>query len=245
MTSTPSRARRRRCSNSRYAARCRATAVLPVPGPPCTTSTWSIGARITRSCSAWIVATISRIAPVRSAPISASTGSGMPPATFGRVGVVEVLVEVRRQLALVEHEAPAQVDAERVGAGGAVERRGDRRPPVDDDGVVGVVLDVAPADVPRLAAVRRTCRCARRSRRRPGEWRSSSASSTVTSTYSAVKSSAALCGSTRSSRSIIRSRDAREKASRSRSSASSGKGSTPDTGGGDATRTCRRPDSGF
>ena len=85
-----------------------------------------------------------------------------------RVRVVEVLVEVRRQLTLVEHEAPAQVHAERVGAGGAVERRGDRRPPVDDDGVVGVVLDVAAADVPRLAAGVATCRCARRSRRRPG-----------------------------------------------------------------------------
>ena len=69
-----------------------------------------------------------------------------------RVGVVEVLVEVRGELALVEHEAPPQVDAERVGAGGAVERRGDRRPPVDDDRVVGVVLDVAATDVPRLAA---------------------------------------------------------------------------------------------
>ena len=78
----------------------------------------------------------------------------------------------------------------------------------------------------------------------PGERRSSSASSTVTSTYSAVNSSAALCGSTRSSRSIIRSRDARANASRSRSTASSGNGSTPDTGGGDAT-PARRGRSGF
>ena len=68
----------------------------------------------------------------------------------GGVGVVEVLVEVGGDLALVEHEAPAQVDAERVGAGGPVERRGDRRPPVDDDRVVLVVLDVAAADVPLL-----------------------------------------------------------------------------------------------
>ena len=45
-------------------------------------------------------------------------------------------------------------DAERVDARGAVERRGDRRPPVDDDRVVVVVLDVAPADVPVLAARR-------------------------------------------------------------------------------------------
>ena len=69
-----------------------------------------------------------------------------------RVGVVEVLVEVRRQLALVEHEATPQVDAQRIGTGRPVERRGDRGPPVDDDGIVGVVLDVAATDVPRLAA---------------------------------------------------------------------------------------------
>ena len=41
-------------------------------------------------------------------------------------------------------------DAERVGAGRPVERGGDRSPPVDDDRVVVVVLDVPPAEVPPL-----------------------------------------------------------------------------------------------
>ena len=68
----------------------------------------------------------------------------------GGVGIVEVLVEVRRQLAIVEREAPAQVDAERVGRRRAVEGGGDRCPPVDDDRVVVVVLDVAATDVPAL-----------------------------------------------------------------------------------------------
>ena len=44
-------------------------------------------------------------------------------------------------------------EAERVDAGGPVERRGDRRPPVDDDRIVGVVLDVAAADVPAVGVL--------------------------------------------------------------------------------------------
>ena len=68
----------------------------------------------------------------------------------GRVGVVEMLVEVGGHLALGEREPPAEHDAERIDRGGAVERRRDRCPPVDDDRVVLVVLDVAAADVPPL-----------------------------------------------------------------------------------------------
>ena len=68
----------------------------------------------------------------------------------GRVGIVEMFVEVGGQLTAIEHELPAQIDAERVGAGRPVEGRGDRRPPVDHDRVVVLVLDVAPADVPPL-----------------------------------------------------------------------------------------------
>jgi len=79
-------------------------------------------------------------------------GVGDAAGDVGRVGIVEVLVEVGAHLALVEREAAAQVDAERVGGGGAVEGRGDRGPPVDHDGVVLVVLDVATADVPLLVA---------------------------------------------------------------------------------------------
>ena len=51
-TSTPALARRSRFVYSRYAARCRATAVLPVPGPPCTTRTPARSERIIASCSA-------------------------------------------------------------------------------------------------------------------------------------------------------------------------------------------------
>ncbi len=71
---------------------------------------------------------------------------------IGGVGVVEVLVEVGSDFALVEGEAPAQGDTERVGAGRPVERRSNRRPPVDDDGVVVVVLDVPAPEVPALGA---------------------------------------------------------------------------------------------
>ena len=46
-------------------ARWRATTVLPVPGPPCTTSTPANGERMTTSCSPWIVATMSDRRPVR------------------------------------------------------------------------------------------------------------------------------------------------------------------------------------
>jgi hypothetical protein len=122
------------------------------PGPPCTISAWSIGARITTSCSAWIVATISRIAPERAAPISASTGSGMPTGDVALVGVVEVLVEVGGQLPVGEREPATERHAERVDRGRPVERRRDRRPPVDDDRIVVVVLDVAPTDVPIVDA---------------------------------------------------------------------------------------------
>ena len=66
--------------------------------------------------------------------------------------VVEVLVEIGDQLALVEREPPPERHAERVDGGRPVERRRDRRPPVDDDRVVGVVLDVAAPDVPLVDA---------------------------------------------------------------------------------------------
>ena len=49
------------------------------PGPPCTTRQVSSGDRMTTSCSAAIVATMSRMAPVRDRSSSASSGSGMPP----------------------------------------------------------------------------------------------------------------------------------------------------------------------
>ena len=61
MTSTPEPPIRRRSRYSRYATRCSATAVLPVPGPPVISVMPRHGARIASSCSFWIVATMSRI----------------------------------------------------------------------------------------------------------------------------------------------------------------------------------------
>ena len=57
---------------SRNAARCSATAVFPVPGPPWTTSAPLCGARMIQSCSTWIVSTMSAIWPVRLAFSAAS-----------------------------------------------------------------------------------------------------------------------------------------------------------------------------
>ena len=172
------------------------------PDRPARRGICSSGARITTSCSAWMVATISRIAPVRAAPISASTGSGMPVAAR-RVGIVELLVEVGGQSPSTDRESAAMAEAERVDAGGPVERRGDRRSPVDDHGIVGIVFDVPAADVPAVGVlvgdppeeVAGT-----------GLRRSSSASATVTSTYSEVISSADADGSTAWKRRIIASR---------------------------------------
>ncbi len=58
--------------NSRYATRCSATTVLPVPGPPCTTSVCSAGARTIASCSTWSVATAVPMRPVRRSESAAS-----------------------------------------------------------------------------------------------------------------------------------------------------------------------------
>ena len=108
----------------------------------------SIGARMTTSCSAWIVATMSRIWPVRARRSSASSGSGTPPAAAASgVGIGEVLLEDVGELAAGEHEAAAAAQAERIGRGRAVERHRDAGPPVDDDGLALGVFDLAAADV--------------------------------------------------------------------------------------------------
>ena len=69
------------------------------------------------------------------------------------VGVVELLVEVGGEVAVGQGEPSPVSEAERVGVGGPVERRGDGRPPVDHHRVVGVVLDVTAADVPDVAVL--------------------------------------------------------------------------------------------
>src|SRR6516162_6679513 len=72
MTNTTRLASCSLCVYSRNAARCSATAVFPVPGPPWTTSTPFCGARMIQSCSTWIVSTMSVIWPVRLAFSAAS-----------------------------------------------------------------------------------------------------------------------------------------------------------------------------
>ena len=108
------------------------------------------GARIARSCSAWMVATIECIdrsrarescaisAPSptigRSVPASASSSSSSTPTTVGP--------------GAAQHPAPD--DVLRVGGGGLVEHRGRGRPPVDQQRVVVVVAQADPADVARV-----------------------------------------------------------------------------------------------
>ena len=74
------------------------------------------------------------------------------------VRIVEMLVEVGDQVAVVEREASPERNAERVDRRRAVEGRGDRGPPVDDDGIVLVVLDVAAPDVPLVDATEEVAR---------------------------------------------------------------------------------------
>ena len=64
-----------RCWKRTHAARCSATTVLPVPGPPWMTRGNCGSLRISRSWSAWIVATISPIAPLRCRSSSSSRRS--------------------------------------------------------------------------------------------------------------------------------------------------------------------------
>ena len=92
---------------------------------------------------------MSRIGPTRGRSISSRSRSDVEPE---RLAAVEVLVLERGQHAVVEAEAAAQPHAHPVVRGGAVERAGDRRPPVDDDRVAGGVADVAAADVEDLGA---------------------------------------------------------------------------------------------
>ena len=67
---------------------------------------------------------------------------------IARFGIVELLVEIGNQLAVAEGKAAAEIDAERVDCRCAVEGCRNRGTPVDDDGVMRIVFDVASADVP-------------------------------------------------------------------------------------------------
>ncbi len=80
-------------------------------------------------------------------------GVGDPRRRTAGIGIVEVFVEVRHDLAVVERETTPELQAQRVDARRPVERRRDRRPPVDDDRIVPIVLDVATPHVPAAVLV--------------------------------------------------------------------------------------------
>jgi hypothetical protein len=69
------------------------------------------------------------------------------------IGVVELLVEVRGQLAIRQREPATVCETERVSVRGSIERGRDRCPPIHHHRVVLVVLDVAATDVPAVARV--------------------------------------------------------------------------------------------
>ena len=151
----PAAAGRCRAGRRRGAARLRS---CRCPAPPCTTSTPPCGARITWSCSAWMVATMSVIRPVRAAPSAASSAaSPAGPVSRAASGSVEVehLVVDPGHLAQPGADVPAPADALRPGRGGDVERPRRGRSPVQQQRLVValVVDDAEPADVPALAVL--------------------------------------------------------------------------------------------
>src|SRR5258706_12157426 len=115
---TPDRRSRSRCRYSRYAARCRPTAVLPVPGAPCTQIDWSRSARTSSSCSGWMVATMSRIGPTRGRSISSSR---IRLAVAELLAAGEELVFEAGEFAFDEAESSSYGDALRVAGAGLVE----------------------------------------------------------------------------------------------------------------------------
>ena len=74
--------------------------------------------------------------------------------TDAEVALAEQLVLDAEDAAPLDGEVAATQQAHRLPAGGAVERLGDRRPPVDDDRLRVLVGDGQPADVEALHAAR-------------------------------------------------------------------------------------------
>ena len=111
-----------------------------------------MGARITTSCSAWIVATMSRIDPVRAAQLGEQrVGHSARRRREHGVGVGEVFLEDVGELATGEGEAAPKPQAERVGGGRAVERDRDVGAPVDDDRFAVGIVDRPAPDVEDVA----------------------------------------------------------------------------------------------
>ena len=123
-----------------------------------------MSARIASSCSAWMVATMSRMPPgaVRSsAASSAPSPTTGEPRSAGGVGVEDLVVEADEARGRRVMEVPAADDAHRLDRRRPVEGLGDRRAPVDDQRRVVVVGHRDPTDVEGVVGRSRSCRSRR------------------------------------------------------------------------------------
>jgi hypothetical protein len=121
---------------------------LPVPGPPCRTTSEVAGQRMISSCSAWMVATMSRISPERVRPSSASSGSGTPPcpaATESGSAKSASKISSKRRSSKVNRRRRLSPSA--LWNRGSVKGRRNRSSPVDHDRLVVTVLHVPATDV--------------------------------------------------------------------------------------------------
>ncbi|MCX6541037.1 MAG: hypothetical protein NTX77_05455 [Actinobacteria bacterium] len=66
------------------------------------------------------------------------------------IGVVELLIEICRDLAVSQRETATMLQAQWVNRRGPVERRCDGSTPVDDHRIVTLIFDVSTTDVPTV-----------------------------------------------------------------------------------------------
>ena len=116
-----------------------------------------MSARIASSCSAWMVATMSRMRPVRS--WSSAASSAPSPTTVkpdaSAASASNTSSSMPEETPTVGLEVAAAGDAHRLDRGGPVEGLGDRGAPVDDQRREVVVGDRDAADVEGLASAGR------------------------------------------------------------------------------------------
>ena len=135
--------------------RCRATTVLPVPGPPSTTSAPRDPARMMASWSAWMVPSTSRIRADRLLPRLAmkadwSSSAACPSNPSGGEHLVPVVADPAAGPAV----PAAAGQAHRVGVGRAEERLGRGGAPVEQQPTTRAVGEAEPSDVHGLGVVR-------------------------------------------------------------------------------------------